>query len=200
MMKRMLFMACGLMLAALSMSAQETLFDGNFQVGGYGGVIARSASINGQFGLLGGGGGGVIIDRTVSLGGMFYSLVNDVIADSAPSSRPFVCLNYGGAFVQYIHNPDRLVHFTGSILVGAGSVGYRGSFDDFEDRGARPDTLDDAFFVVEPSIEAELNVTRWFRLGAGVGYRFVSGVERTDLRNSDIGGPSAALLFKFGSF
>jgi len=37
-------------------------------------------------------------------------------------------------------------------------------------------------------------------MDVGAGYRFVSGVESYDLTDSDIGGPSLNVTFKFGRF
>jgi hypothetical protein len=58
----------------------------------------------------------------------------------------------------------------------------------------------DFVMVIEPAINAELNVTTWFRLNAGVSYRIVAGVDQVGLDNSDFSGPAASLTFKFGRF
>lgn len=58
----------------------------------------------------------------------------------------------------------------------------------------------DSFVVVEPSFQIELNVTQFLRINVGAGWRFVTGVEKYDLSNSDIGGPSVNFILKFGRF
>ena len=52
------------------------------------------------------------------------------------------------------------------------------------------------FFVAEPEARVTLNVLRPFRLGFGIGYRFVGGGP------SDFGlsGPTFSISFKFGKF
>jgi hypothetical protein len=49
-------------------------------------------------------------------------------------------------------------------------------------------------------VNAEVNITRWFHLNAGVSYRVVSGVGQERLTDSDFSGAAAALHFKFGRF
>lgn len=181
--------------------AQETLVDGDVEFGGYGGPTLQLTSVNEQLGVLVGGGGGVVIDHTIAIGGAGYGLVNNVSEDNAPVSRPYLNLGYGGVYLQYIHRSDDLIHVTGGVLIGGGGVGFRRGFEDDPDEiWDDHDTLNDAFFVVEPDIEAELNITKYFRIAVGGGYRFVSGIGLSGLANSDISGPNARLMLKFGSF
>ena len=43
-------------------------------------------------------------------------------------------------------------------------------------------------------------VASFFRIGTGVSYRFVSGVDLNGLRDKDFSGPAAVVVFKFGKF
>lgn len=52
--------------------------------------------------------------------------------------------------------------------------------------------------VIEPSLGIEVNVFRWMRVGLEGGYRFVSGVDRFGLSDSDLSSPVVGLRFKFG--
>lgn len=187
------------LLLSVPLSAQETLIDGDVDFGGFGGPTVQFTSINKQFGVLAGGVGGVIIDHTFVLGGAGYGLVNNVTEESAPITRPYLNLGYGGGYLQYIHESDNLIHMTAGVLIGAGGVGFRRDFED-DDQWDERDLLNDFFFVVEPDIQAELNITKYFRVAVGGGYRFVSGIELSGLANSDIGGPNGRLMLKFGSF
>ncbi len=69
----------------------------------------------------------------------------------------------------------------------------------------------DIVFVGIPKIMLELNVTRWFKLSADVGYRYVSGVDsrsylnengvvRPFYRNKDFNSPFIGLSLMFGGF
>jgi hypothetical protein len=52
----------------------------------------------------------------------------------------------------------------------------------------------------EPALNATLNVTKWFRVGANVSYRFAGDVYMVGLSESDVGGPAVSLELRFGEF
>ena len=56
------------------------------------------------------------------------------------------------------------------------------------------------FFVAEPGLEIEVNITKYFRLGAGMTYRYVSGTELENIDDGDISGTTAMISFRFGRF
>ena len=58
----------------------------------------------------------------------------------------------------------------------------------------------DGFFVVEPGVNLDFNMTRAFRLSLGGSYRWVQGVHSAVSTNKELGGPSATVTFRFGSF
>ena len=49
-------------------------------------------------------------------------------------------------------------------------------------------------------MNAELNVTPWFRLHGESPCRWVSGIDHAGLSNGDFGGMAATLILKFGKF
>ena len=93
------------------------------------------------------------------------------------------------------------MHFSVYSLIGAGGVSYRAGLFNHNgtdlDHGGSPT---DAFFVFEPAANVELNIVSFLRINAGVSYRFVSGVNFDDLKNSDLAGISGQLTLKFGAF
>jgi len=199
---------------AFGVSAQddeETLFQGPIEHGGFGGPVVKFTRVKDTFGLLVGGRGGWIINHSLCIGGGGYGLVNQIPADDVPGLldlplfEPVLGMGYGGFELEYVHASNRLVHSTVSILIGGGAVGLQEGWSgrpewdwDWNHTGEIPNW--DAFFIVEPGLNAEVNIARFFRIDAGVGYRFVSGVERIGLANGDIGGPAISLTFKFGKF
>lgn len=181
--------------------AQETLIVGDIAFGGYGGPMVKLTSMNHQLGVLVGGGGGVIINHRFAVGGAGFGLVNNVTEESAPAARPYIDLGYGGVLLQYIHRSDDLIHMTASLLIGGGGASFREDITSAGGEGqpeGHPSI--DGFFVAEPGVDAEVNITPYFRVAAGGSYRFVSGVEMPGLGNSDISGPGARLQLKFGAF
>ena len=90
-------------------------------------------------------------------------------------------MGYGGLVLEYYVNPHRLVNFSVKGLIGGGSASWG---------------WDDPFFVAEPEGKVILNITDWFRLGAGGGYRFVRG----SYCNDKLSGFTANIQLMFGTF
>ena len=65
---------------------------------------------------------------------------------------------------------------------------------------AKEDWDADAVFVLEGAVNGELNITTYFRLGLGAGYRYVSDVDMEGLSNNDFSGPVGVITLKFGKF
>jgi hypothetical protein len=186
-----------LCLCAFSSYAQdETLISGNIESGGFGGPVLKIGSINGETGLLVGGRGGWIINHSFILGGGGYGLVNDIKAKTlGPNGERFLNFGYGGVELEYVSESSKLVHFSVMTLIGAGGISWRDTNVRF---GATPETA--TFFIAEPEVNVTLNVTEYFRMSAGVSYRFISGAESLASSNADLSGPTGVLTFRFGKF
>jgi hypothetical protein len=195
-MKNLILILLVTLVSCPAMAEDETLLSGEIESGGYGGPLCEIGHINGEAGVFVGGQGGWIINHRFVLGGKGYGLVSNVeIEDSRNLRLEFGC---GGALLEYIIAPNRLLHLSLHSMIGAGGVRY--AVEDYTDDYDPVNYSDDAFFVLEPGINGILNVTKYFRIGAGATYRYVSGVRYEDLTNSDLSGVSAKILLKFGVF
>ena len=92
-------------------------------------------------------------------------------------------------------NWSRLFHFSAQTLIGVGTIGFRDDGFVFS-----PDGSDHLFFVAEPGVNLIVNVTTFFRLGGGVGFRFVNGADFEEITDPGIRGFSSLLMLKFGKF
>jgi hypothetical protein len=80
------------------------------------------------------------------------------------------------------------------VLVGGGGLDVRDrEWDHNRD-------FVDAFFVAEPWMGVEINVTDFAKFGVSGSYRFVSGVSAYGFKDNDFSGGSLAVTFKFGGF
>lgn len=167
--------------------------------GGYGGLRLSVTQINGETGLFVGGYGGYLLNHTLMIGGGGYGLVSNIKADPIAQTNPdktlYVKMGYGGPMLQYLHNSKDVVHFVASLLIGAGGVTYALK-DDYE----ALENNSDSFFVLEPGLELEANIIKFFRIRLGVSYRFVSGIELEGLTDDEVSGATAQLSFLFGYF
>lgn len=188
-------------MAAIPAFAQQdqTLVGNHVSFGGFGGPVVKFSSINGSAGLLVGGRGGWIIKLNPSssfvIGGGGYGLANDIKAQNIiiNGEQQYLSVGYGGLELEYVEGSNKLIHFSIQSLIGAGGAGYRN-----KNHGESSNT--DSFFVWEPGVNVLLNVTHFFRVGAGLGYRVTSGSHLAEATDSDLSGVTGILTFKFGKF
>lgn len=151
-------------------------------------------SIQGDIGTLIGFYGGALFNRSFLLG----------ISGGANLSHPTVNYGYFGAIGQYIYKPTNLWHFSGQLLLAYGSAkDYEdpksGLLDNFMNVSGAP------FFLMEPGINLELNISRNVMLVAGVSYRWVTGMDEnsenvsiTHVTNEDLSSINFNIGVKFG--
>lgn len=189
-----ILMASTLFLAAIALAEDdETLLrSGEIRSGGFGGPMVKFSPVNGQAGVFVGGRGGWLINSVFSIGGGGYGLANRVTADNPDSVR--LELGVGGVILEAVFMPKKLVHGTASLLIGGGSINMH--------RGRHGNDNDEVenFFALEPELNLEINVLRFFRFCPGVSYRWIVGDSRFLDSDWDISGLSGNLMFKFGKF
>ena len=196
-MKNLFIILLVVILSYPAMAQDETLISGEVESGGYGAPIFKVGPINGATGIFVGGQGGWIINHSFVLGGKGYGLVNNVDIEGSQNLKlDFGC---GGVLLEYIFSSEKILHVVINTMIGAGGVRYAEK-DYSNDYEGEVDYNSSSFFVLEPGINLDLNVSSYFRIGAGVTYRYVSGVEYENLTNADLSGVTGEIVFKFGSF
>ena len=176
--------------------APATLFGGDQDVvfGGFGGLNVRYTRVLGADSVWVGGEGALLLNHAFSVGAGGGGIANEI----NPTTQTRLEFAYGGLILRYHFFSNELVNFAVGGLIGAGSIGVH-------DRNADPDEIDweevgETVFVVEPELGLYLNVTRWMRVGVNGGYRFVSGVEKNDLSETDVRGAAGGGSIQFGWF
>lgn len=202
-MRHLVFFIMVLALAVnIAAQEEETLFKGDFEKGGFGGPVVKFISINGQGAAMIGGRGGWIINHSLVLGGGGYGVFTEVDAPAGvlPLEGPLdIEFGYGGFEVEYIIHPKSLLHFSIYNFIGGGATNFVKDVGPVTESNEQVGETD-FMFVWEPAVNAELNVTTWFRLNAGVSYRLVTGISQEGLENRDFCGMAATVTFKFGKF
>ena len=198
MMKKAFFLAL-ILATCLTVFSQEkefkTVFDNrDVRISGMGGPFMQFTSVAGEFGHMMGGGGAVLLNNFF-FGGYGLGLTN-VIPDYVnqnPSDR--LTLGHGGFWLGYTLFGDRSVHFTFSSMIGWGEFGV------MQDYGTYP-FVRDKIFLLSPTVEVEVNLTRYFRIGAGASYNLYTMVDENmhGYTNGDLSAPGGFLSFKFGWF
>lgn len=202
-MKRLLLAVTVLFLANLAQAQQiETLAGhkgGSKKLSAYGALQGKLTTIDGKLAVITGGYGGVFLNKKILLGAGGYSLTNRVKVNST-DNREWGLWYTGGVF-EYVHNSDKLFHWSAGALVGGGGVSDR---EDVSSGNKDHDRdivhASNAVFVAEPFVNAEMNITPYIRLIAGGTYRQILGTGNVGISDGKLSGPSFHLGIKAGIF
>jgi len=187
-----------LMISTVEAIAQEqdstkSLFGSDVKVSEIWSPEVKINSIQGEVGTLIGFYGGAVFNRSVLIG----------ISGGANLSHSHVNYGYFGAIGQYIYKPSNLWHCSGQLLLAYGST------KDYED--TKSGLLDNfgnvsgaSFFLMEPGINLELNLSKRLTLVTGISYRYVTGLDEnnenvqiTHVTNKDLSGFNFIIGLKF---
>jgi hypothetical protein len=136
-----------------------------------------------------GGGGGIIINDFM-IGGYGIGLANTLLIDNTDEEISF---GHGGFWIGYQLMPNKIVHPVIQVQLGWGSLNSKDRFGDLLYNI-------DKLFIITPIIEAEMNITRFLRIGIGGSYRIAAFTNNEILSAADLSGPGVNLAFKFGWF
>ena len=206
-----------MLLAAGTLMAQEqedtemkTLF-GNSGIrsnGGYGGITTGYTQLDGRDAIVIGGKGAWLINHKVGIGLAGYGFLSEFKRDAQLNADYQLAGGYGGLMFEFIAAPKSPIHLNFPVVVGAGGLAYveRNGFLGGSDLNPfREDSQ--AFFVVEPGIELEMNLIRFMRLGLGVSYRYTSEIDLAYAGNGGrimdtdaLNGLTGGITLKFGKF
>ncbi len=178
----------------------EILLGSEIRHGGYGAPIFGVTSVNGQPTYLRGTRGAWVIKfdntRSINLGLASYRTrthFDPVGWNETGLDEPELRTNYSGFEIEYVHNTHRLFHYSLQTLIGSGTVR-------FDDRDLELDKTRDSYFVLQPGVNINLNVTNWFRLSGGFFYRYAGNVNLEGTSNSDLSGLASFFSLRFGRF
>lgn len=152
------------------------------------------SKVRGETGLFAGGRGLLGTGGRVALGGAGWILTTDIsIPTGSPGSDLQLLVAYGGITAEVAVLGGTPVRGFLRTLVGAGSARV-------ELPVVATEIAADNFAVIEPEAIILRTLRGALSIGAGLGYRFVFGVE--DLPGvlaGDLSGPSASLFLRVGS-
>ncbi|MBN2213435.1 MAG: hypothetical protein JW723_04260 [Bacteroidales bacterium] len=176
-----------------------TLLGSSNAVGGYGGLSMLYTQIDNKDAFVFGARGGAIMGHSFAIGFGGCGFVTDLFFDEALNLDANLAGGYGGLFFEPIILPKFPVHLSIPVLIGAGGIAYNSVDRRWEESWYVEDS--EAFFVVEPGAEIELNITRFFRFSIGAYYRHTSNIDLMDNVSKDVlNGFSYGVNFKFGKF
>lgn len=191
--------------ASVGHDAPVTLFGrgSSHNLGGFGALETGYTRMAGRDLFLACVEGAFVLDHALTVGAsgcgvgprMNASGYGDVIHE--PGDR--LDIGYGGLAVRYHFLSRDMLNVSVGTMVGGGAIAVTNRDSALTNRDGHTKSTD-AFFVLEPRVAGYLNLTRWARVGAFLGYRVASGVAMTNLSSSDLGGPTLGATFQLGWF
>ena len=179
-----------------------TLF-GNKDVshGGYGGITVGYSGIDNRDAVLIGGRGAWIIGHWFAVGFGGTGFINDMRYSSDLNRNVNLTGGYGGMILEPVILPKVPLHISAPVMFGVGGIAYMSSSSSPEWNEPNYFAEDaTSFVIIEPGVEMEFNVVRFFRLSLGVTFRYTSDINLFDTSPDVLNGLSYNISFKFGKF
>jgi hypothetical protein len=155
---------------------------------------------------------GATIDHWFSVGLSGYGIINggnlyypNFIFDSINNQWKDANLygGYGGVTLGFTILPKAPVHITFPVLIGGGGLAYVHRYEkdqNYYDWSGGESIDWDAFFVIQPGVQLEINVVKFFRIGIGASYRYTPDLDIVNTADDLINQFNANLSLKFGKF
>jgi hypothetical protein len=167
-----------------------------FRVSGFGGPIMSFTQIGPDFAHMMGGGGGIIVGDFF-FGGYGVGKTNQLFYKNEVTREHVMGFGHGGFWLGYTPFYNKAVHPVFHTQIGWGGITKRlKNWDQVYDE---PDIEMDNVFVICPTVELEINFSRFFKLGGGVNYTFVYNTDGP-YTFDDFKKPGIFVSFKFGWF
>ena len=148
-------------LAGFRVSAQDETIADKFDLrlsGAWGGWHTQLTSLGDENAVFQGGYGGLEFNKTIFIGWGLYKL-QDVVRFGEGEESASVDFRYHGPQIYYTPRARSVLHPKVGLQTGFGRVDVAGQ-------------AADRVAILQPYVGGEVNVLRWLRLGADVGYRF----------------------------
>jgi hypothetical protein len=189
----------------------KTIFGGR-EMGGYGSFSLGYSMIDTSNAFICNARGGVILGHTLAMGLGGSCFVTEYQYDRFLDKKANLTGGYGGVFMELIVAGKSPVHLSIPCLVGVGAAAYSTWDNEGTYETTKVNYIEDvsSFFVLEPGIELEFNMTKFFRIAGFFNYRYTTDLVFNSssknpngdplVKSKALNGYTAGLIFKFGKF
>lgn len=187
--------------SAFAQDMETFIGEGKVVNTGYGALTTQYTRLNGKSAVFTGAYGGWMINHQLMIGLGGYGMVTNqdgFDANGEVDTSKDLMMGYGGLMLEYTIIGQKRLHVTTNLLIGRGGVAsgekkYEGGFDF--------NSENETFYnVLQPSVGVEANLTNWFRVEAGGGYRLIKGSNMPGLSDKKLSAPMMNVTLKFGKF
>ncbi|HKL09598.1 MAG TPA: hypothetical protein VJ896_12555 [Bacteroidales bacterium] len=197
-MKRIFALILFIFSAGISLAQEnndiETLFTKPEKIRGYLGPITNITTLDGENAYMQGFNAAAIFNDHLIVGFYNLNLENNILSNNDEYIGDIMDFEHRGLLLGYIFMPKKAIHFSASLQTGRGNLEI---YDEVTDNWIE----DNNVFILTPGIEAEFNITKFFRIGIGANYRFAVDVDQFEnYDNDNFSAPGGFVSFKFGWF
>lgn len=165
--------------------------------GGFGSISAGYSQIQNIDAAMFGFQGGWMMGHNMGFG----IFGNCFASDFNYKNDKYISGGYAGLFVEPIIGPRFPVHLSIPIRFGMGGATNFEKYSNYDNFDSEVNyTNSDMFFVIEPGVEIELNMTKYFRIAFGAYYRQTTDLMINGFDNDALTGLSGGVTLKFGKF
>ena len=178
-----------------------------FIIGGYGEPFAGATQLNNDWGIMLGVKGGINFNRKFGFGpiakvniGLWEFQGNNL--NGSDSAYLELYMGSVGLFVEYVFMMKKKVHFSipVNIMVGGATINNATDFNNNDKKGSDNSVESTALFILEPELNIDFNIAKFFIPNIKVGYRAVFGSGLVNASSQDLSGVYFGLGLKFGKF
>ncbi len=191
----------------------QTIFSGGAKVTGWFIDFNNSYShINGKCTYLPGFSGGIVMNRNFRLGltGKSLSYYETYLYYPDRFDEPvYLVGGYGGLYMEASPIDSKVIHVSFPLILGGGGATYmsKNKFpeweaddDEWEWDYDRASLSTSPFFVIEPGVNLEVNITAFMKLYAGYSYRWTGGLRLEHTSHTAFNGSNFNMGLRFGKF
>ncbi|GEM_PF-4107299 len=173
-----------IVVVALLLSLVSSTAEAQTETEGFGGAEFNWTQIDGTSAFEAGGFGAKYLSERWYLGG-------GGIGASSSSEAEDYSMGYGGVLVGVSPRLGEIIKLDISLMAAIGGM--------TQELPGRNDE-EDFIYVLRPRVNLDFQLSDWFKMGTGVGYRQILGVNNLDISNRNASAPFAGITLKFGNF
>jgi len=188
----------------------QSLLGGNSKITGWFISMDNSFSqLNDKNASLPGFSFGMVINRSFHLGliGKSFSWHETYLKFNDVLSEP-VYLNggYGGLYLDANTNAGKILHISFPVIIAGGCASYMSvnKYAELDEDGqidySSQELASSPFFVVEPGINLEMNITGFMKAYTGLSYRWINGLDLENTSSRAFSGMNFNVGLRFGKF
>ena len=179
-------------------------------IGGYGEPFIGFTQLNNDWGIMAGVKGGITFNRSFGFGpiakvniGFWEFQGNNLNFNDSANLELY--MGSVGVFVEYIFKMENKIHFSIPVNIMVGGVAIKEDSGvkerKYYDDNKKQEAVESAgIFVIEPELNVDFNIAKFFIPSLKIGYRAVFGSQLVNVTDQNLSGAYIGVGLRFGKF